>query len=176
MALAIASAPVKAANDGSINFKGKLTATTCKVEGEDPAGDNVKKEVLMGSVPVGHLSAAGSYATGKYFDIKIGGAGETDCTDGVKAMVRFDPRSPLIDGVTGNLKVDPAGSPATNVQIRLFDLGGTTPLNLLRDTSRPVEIASNQATLPFVAEYFSPAGGATAGDANSIVGFQVIYE
>lgn len=176
MALSIASAPAMAANDGSINFTGELTTTTCKVEGQPPGGDTVNKQVPMGLVPVATLAAAGSVATGKYFDIKVGGTGDTGCTDGVKAKVRFDPRSPLIDGTTGALNIDPTGTAATNVQIRLYDMGSTTPLHLLNDESRPVEIASNQATLPFVAEYFSAAGGATAGTANSTVGFQVVYE
>lgn len=178
VSLTAMSLPAFAANDGTINFNGDLTATTCKVEGQAPGGGSVNKTVELGSVPVSVLSDSGSASESKFFDIKVGGTGDAGCTNGTMAKVRFDPASPAINPETGNLKVDTAAGAATGVEVRIFDHTTlkTTPINLLTEESTSVEVTDNQATLPFRAEYFSAAGGATAGPAETRVGFQVVYD
>lgn len=172
MVVGLAAINPAQANDGTIEITGAITDTTCTIEGQPPGGGNVTKTVPLGDVSATHLATAGSTASDLGFTIKIGGSGETGCTDGDTAKVRFDPSSPLIDLAVGRLNVDNGG--ATNVQVQILNANGT-PIMLGTEDSAGVVIDDNQAIIPMIARYYA-TGAATAGAATSRVGFEVVYE
>lgn len=163
---------VFAANDGIIDFTGRITTTTCSVEGKNPGEGSVRKTVDLGAISAGGLTAAGQTAGDRGFSIVIGGNDE--CTDDAVAKVRFDPASPALDVASGRLNIDKAVGAAENVQIELTQPDGT-PINLFTQDSQGVKIVEHKATIPLVARYYS-LGSAKAGGAASRVGFQVVYE
>lgn len=171
-ALVVLPMPVFAANDGTIEISGRIVATTCNVEGQAPGGGGVSKSVGLDGVSAAKLATAGDVAGDKGFLIVVGGNDE--CTDGLKAKIRFDPASPAMDRAAGRLNIDDGADAAKNVQIEIAN-GDGTPIHLFTGESRPVVIAGHQATLELLARYYS-LGGATQGTANSRVGFQVVYD
>lgn len=171
--------PAQAANDGVITITGELLDTTCSIEGEDPGMNLVDKQVEMKKYPKSALSADGEKAIGKYFDIKIGGPGETECANGLTAYVRFDTTSSNIDAVTGRLKnTDTTVDGAQNVQVGLANgvLGGGTDIDLRTEDSAGQVIAGNEARIPLVASYYAVGGAATKGLVKTDIGFSVVYD
>jgi len=163
-----------AGNDGTIEFTGAISSTTCKVEGGAAGIGTADKSVDLGNVSIANLAATGERAGSRGFEIIIGGAGDGGCTNGQTARVRFDPTSPAIDTASGRLNLDASASTAGNVQIEVADRDGT-PINLYTEDSQRVTIANNQAVIPLMGRYYA-TGVATAGDANSRVAFQIIYD
>ena len=173
-ALTLTAGTASAAQDGTIEFTGSITATTCLVEGVAPGQGNITKAVDLGGINVGSLQTAGERAGDKGFNIQIGGAGDANCTDGQTAHVRFDPASPALDITTGRLNIDNTGTPATNVQVEIANVDGTE-INLFTEDSAGIAIANNTAVIPLIGRYYA-TGAAVAGEANSRVGFQVVYD
>ncbi|WP_312682840.1 fimbrial protein [Stenotrophomonas chelatiphaga] len=168
------AAGTASAQDGTIDFTGSITATTCLVEGVAPGQGNIAKAVDLGGINVGSLQTAGERAGDKGFNIQVGGAGDANCTDGQTAHVRFDPASPALDITTGRLNIDNTGTPATNVQVEIANVDGTE-INLFTEDSAGIVIANNTAVIPLIGRYYA-TGTAVAGEANSRVGFQVVYD
>ena len=168
------AAGTASAQDGIIEFTGNITATTCQVEGVAPGQGNIAKAVDLGGINVGSLQTAGERAGDKGFSIQVGGAGDANCTDGQTAHVRFDPASPALDITTGRLNIDNTGTPATNVQVEIANVDGTE-INLFTEDSAGIVIANNTAVIPLIGRYYA-TGKAAAGEANSRVGFQVVYD
>ncbi|MET0256881.1 MAG: fimbrial protein [Luteibacter sp.] len=164
--------PSLAKNDGTIQITGRIDATTCKVENVEPGTGGALKAVALGGISAGVLASANQTAGDKGFTIMVGG--NEECVDGLSAKVRFDPASPLLDPITGHLKVETAANAATNVQIDIADKDGTS-INLYTDDSPSVKVEGHKASIPLIARYIS-LGGATAGAANSSVGFQIVYD
>jgi len=170
--VAIPASPLMAANDGTIEISGRITATTCLVEGKPPGSGAAMKAVDFGDISAGNLATAGQTSGDRGFQIQIGG--NEECLDGVLAKIRFDPASPLLDRVTGRLNIDAGADAAKNVQIQIANADGT-PINLYTEDSQGATIASNGAVIPLIARYYS-TGKAEKGTANSRVGFQVVYQ
>ncbi|MFL1501593.1 fimbrial protein [Pseudomonas sp. S191] len=175
---AMGSMPAFAANDGVINFTGSVTSVTCKVEVQAPGANGATKDVELDGVPASNLAVAKKVANLKGFSIVVGGAGDSGCTNGTNALVRFDPSSPAIDVASGNLNVDGWDKPedtttAKNVQIQLTKQDGT-PINAYNEQSDPVVIADNTAVINLGAQYYA-TGAASAGAVATRVGYMVVY-
>ncbi|MBB3227645.1 major type 1 subunit fimbrin (pilin) [Luteibacter sp. Sphag1AF] len=176
LTLGIASFNATSADlDGTIEFTGALSTSTCLIEGHPPGQNLAKKDVPLGGVEVGKLTAVGSTAGDRGFNITIGGANDLTCEDGKMARVGFDVTSPLLDTVTGRLNIDGGQDTASNVQIEVINQDDGTPIHMFTDRSHPVEIRNHQAIIPLIARYHS-LGAATAGAANSRIGFNVTYD
>jgi major type 1 subunit fimbrin (pilin) len=163
---------VLAANDGTIEISGRITATTCEVEGQPPGSGGVTKTVAFGDISAGNLATEGQTSGDRGFQIHIGGNAE--CVDGGLAKIRFDPASPSLDRTTGRLNIDAVADAAKNVQIQIANRDGT-PINMYTEDSQGTTIVGNSAIIPLIARYYS-TGKAEKGAANSRVGFQVVYQ
>jgi major type 1 subunit fimbrin (pilin) len=175
LALALAAlpvAPAAAANDGTIEISGRITATTCLVEGKPPGSGAVTKTVDFGDISAGNLATEGQTTGDRGFQIHIGG--NEECVDGGLAKIRFDPASPALDRATGRLNIDAGSEAAKNVQIQIANQDGT-PINLYTEDSQAATIGGNEAIISLIARYYS-LGKAEKGTANSRVGFQVVYQ
>jgi major type 1 subunit fimbrin (pilin) len=161
-----------AANDGTIEISGRITATTCEVEGKPPGSGAVTKTVDFGDISAGNLATEGQTSGDRGFQIHIGG--NTECVDGGLAKIRFDPASPSLDRTTGRLNIDAVADAAKNVQIQIANQDGT-PINMYTEDSQGTTIVGNSAVIPLIARYYS-TGKAEKGAANSRVGFQVVYQ
>jgi major type 1 subunit fimbrin (pilin) len=170
--VAIPVSPVLAANDGTIEITGRITATTCLVEGKPPGSGAATKTVDFGDISAANLAVEGQTSGDRGFQIQIGGNAE--CLDGDLAKIRFDPASPALDRATGRLNIDAGSEAAKNVQIQIANQDGT-PINMYTEDSQGVTIAGNSAVIPLIARYYS-TGKAEKGTANSRVGFQVVYQ
>ncbi|WP_285403528.1 fimbrial protein [Luteibacter sp. ME-Dv--P-043b] len=168
----VASLPALAQNDGTLQITGRIEATTCKVENITPGTGAARKVVALDRISAASLATVNQTAGDRGFVILVGGNDE--CVDGLKAKVRFDPASPLLDPVSGHLKVEPAADAASNVQVDIADSTGKS-INLYTQDSPSVEITEHKASIPLIARYIS-LGGATAGSANSSIGFQIVYD
>jgi major type 1 subunit fimbrin (pilin) len=170
--VAVPVSPVIAANDGTIEITGRITATTCLVEGKPPGSGAATKTVEFGDISAGNLAVEGQTSGDRGFQIQIGGNAE--CVDGDVAKIRFDPASPALDRATGRLNIDASADAAKNVQIQIANQDGT-PINLYTEDSQGATIAGGGAVIPLIARYYS-TGKAEKGAANSRVGFQVVYQ
>ncbi|NID15883.1 fimbrial protein [Luteibacter yeojuensis] len=162
----------RAANDGIIDITGRITSTTCEVEGQPPGSGGVRKSVPLDTISAGALAQVGQTYGDRGFTIQIGG--NPDCADDTTVKVRFDPSSPALDRLTGRLNIDAGADAAGGVQIQIAN-GDGTPIHLYTEDSKSVVVADNKAQVDLIARYYR-SGEVTAGAANSRVGFQVIYE
>lgn len=172
--------PAQAANDGVIEITGEILATTCLVEGQAPGTGGITKEVELKGVNKAALGAAAQRAGAKSFKIKVGGIGDTNCTPGQTAYVRFDPSSPDLDWTTGRLKnsLEVAADPdaATNVEIEMLNGDDGSIIDMFGDDSKGYVIGTdNQAQIPLIAQYYATAA-AVEGLVKSTVGFTVVYD
>lgn len=170
--VAMPLSPAIAANDGTIEIAGRITATSCEIEGKPPGTGAVTKTVELGHISAGNLAVADQTSGDRGFEIHIGGNAE--CVDGGLAKVRFDPASPALDRATGRLNIDAGAEAAKNVQVQIAN-GDGTPINLYTEDSQGATIEGNTAVIALVARYYS-TGKAEKGIANSRVGFQVVYQ
>lgn len=161
-----------AANDGTIDITGRITSTTCNVEGMQPGNGGVRKEVALNTISAGALTDIGHTHGDRGFTIQVGG--NPECVNDTKVKVRFDPASPALDRLTGRLNVDAGAEAASGVQIQIAN-GDGTPIHLYTEDSKEVVVADNKAQIDLIARYYR-SGDVTAGAANSRVGFQVVYE
>nr|WP_246542278.1 fimbrial protein [Collimonas antrihumi] len=164
------------AADGTIDFTGAITAVTCSISGGTPGSGTGDFNVTLPTVQASAFTAnpaAGS--TG--YNIYIGAAGEAGCVNGTLAAVHYEASSPMVDRATGRLNLLPA-STAAGVQVRILDaLAGNAPINLFTNVeSTPVTVVGNQATLPFIAEYYAATPAAvTPGSVLSNVNYSVTF-
>ncbi|WP_099047200.1 fimbrial protein [Collimonas pratensis] len=163
------------ASDGTITFSGKLTSVTCGVHGGEAGATGGNFTVVLPPLSTKALASKGAVAGSTGFNIVVGGAEDTGCTDGTKASVHFEATSPLINSASGNLKLT-SDSTAANVEVQISDASaGNALINLFTNrTSTPVVIAKNTATLPFTAQYIA-TGVATPGTVNTNVQYSISF-
>lgn len=64
------------ANTGTINFEGKITASTCPIEVVNPEDDSIGNQVKMGTVEATRFNNIGEEYRGKKFGLRVpGGVG-----------------------------------------------------------------------------------------------------
>lgn len=174
--LGIGAVPFQAfANDGLIIFKGGLEPTTCQVEGHDPGHGNADKTFDMGHLPVGEFQQPDSIGDAQEIEIRIGGNGDTSCTDGHTAYVHYNPLgNSSVSQSTGNVIPDEGGP--ENLEIQILNKRGQV-LDL-RDNARSdsVTIVNHEALIPVVARFYSKNGHATSGEFNARLSYTVEYD
>lgn len=148
---------------GTINFTGNIIEQTCEVTPGDEnqivnLGD-VAKSDLDGSV--GKVSAA------KRFSI-----GLVNCPESMSMVaVRFAGTPHSEDA--NILALSTGSTPATGVGVALYEVNDTfIPLN---SDSVKQNIVNNAAQLDFVAKYRSTSADVTAGSANAVTNFTLVY-
>ncbi|EPC4333180.1 fimbrial protein [Enterobacter asburiae] len=162
---------------GTVNFSGKVVTSACAI-----SAGSANIDVDMGEVRTATLATAGSVAsTAKAFAITL-----EDCEIAdTSASTDENPISATTVAVTftgtpdtsdvNSLSVGANGSAnsAQNVAIRLYDEQGNV-VNL-GEPAAAIPLRKGANTLNFSAKYYSPKGGATAGDASAVATYTVTY-
>ena len=162
---------------GTVNFSGKVVTSACAI-----SAGSANIDVDMGEVRTATLATAGSEAsTAKAFAIIL-----EDCEIAdISASTDENPIAATTVAVTftgtpdtsdvNSLSVGANGSAnsAQNVAIRLYDEQGNV-VNL-GEPAAAIPLRKGANTLNFSAKYYSPKGGATAGDASAVATYTVTY-
>ncbi|WP_166366151.1 fimbrial protein [Pseudomonas akapageensis] len=162
-AMALGGASGAMAEDGQIDFRGSITATTCAIEiGNNTGG--VAGEVYMGDVQASSLPSAGAVAGGGAFTLRP--VPDAGCTpDGKRATVTFLPMTGAV-GPSGQwLGIE--GSTAQNVAIQFKDANGQEVK--MSEPSADYDFAN---PIRFTVNYIA-TGPAQPGSANGKAAFSV---
>ena len=164
--------------DGQVKFVGKVSDTTCLINGNAPGINNIL-EVPLGEHTPGFFTAVNTPTTAVPFDISLTDDGTSACAVGKQASVAFDNDATNVDKTSGNLKIT-STSPATGIQIQINDAGngknGKIRLGSAQAEPQKVRLETSGGVLTYSANYVSTAGSVTAGTANSIIPFMVSYQ
>lgn len=151
------------ADDGKINFVGKITDEACTVT------NNVSNPltVTLGNVARTAFTGAGSTAAPTKFTIAL-----TNCPDTVSsATVKFDGTSDSTENTILALTQDTGV--ATGVGIQLADVNNNTLPLYTKSEAYPLVTGDNN--LDFVARYYATSATVTSGPANSTSNFTINY-
>lgn len=154
---------------GVVNITGKVTETSC-VLGTSAASVNV----TLPPVDKDLLSAAQSSTGRGGFSFSV-----TGCDDGVKVSAAFVPNNHV--DAHGNLKNSATTDPASNVQVQVLDKDHNV-ININTDdgtkqADRAVTVSgATPVELRYYLQYYSQAGGASAGNVVATANFQLTYE
>lgn len=150
---------------GAVNFSGDILDAACTVN-----VNSKSQNVVLGSYHKSEFAAVGDKTAAKKFDIVL-----KDCPTTVKsAKVRFDGTPESTDPTLLAINSSVVGA-ATGVAINLMT-ADKADLPLHGDNSYSYTLSSTKDnTLGFYAQYVSTADSVTAGPANSVANFSVIY-
>lgn len=150
---------------GTVNFTGEILDAACTV---DVASQN--QTVALGSYNKTEFTNSGDVTVAKKFSIVL-----KNCPAAVtSAHVRFDGTPETTDSTLLAIDSTVAGA-ATGVAINLMS-ADMTQLPLHGDNTYRYSLSSvANNTLDFYAQYKSTATAVTAGPANSVANFSVIY-
>jgi major type 1 subunit fimbrin (pilin) len=157
------------ASDGTLTINGTIVANSCKISGN---GQGPNFTVTLPSVSASTLSAAGSVAGATSFKIAL-----TDCTPATGTVHTFwEYGSNTLDD--GNLKNN---GTASSVEVQLLDYNGSMKtIDVSKadgaQNSQNVSISGGSANLQYAAQYFTPAGGTTAGSVTTTVTYSMSYQ
>lgn len=169
IALAIGAALPAAAQNGTINFEGSVTATTCSITWPG-GGTGTDTTITLPTVPVSALATAGDNAGRQPIRLTIGGT-DAQCTSGSAALELNPART--ANQTNGYLNNTATATPATNVQIALRD-GNDAPIDIaLPWRSEEIDLSTTR-DIEFSAEYRA-SGAATAGNVAADVGYTMDY-
>ncbi|MGH8388884.1 MAG: fimbrial protein [Pseudomonas sp.] len=156
------------AADGTINFKGSIIGTTCRIAVNGTVAPAAATVTLP---PVGDslLNAVGKMAIPTNFDIML-----SNCTATGKASAYFE-AGPGVDTISGHLKNT---GTAANVDLQLLDRNNSNAAiragQTQAATSR-INFVGGAATLPYTVQYYA-LGVATVGTVTGSVTYSIIYE
>lgn len=150
---------------GTVNFTGEILDSACIV---DVASQN--QTVDLGHYNKSEFTAVGYKTAAKKFNIVL-----KDCPQTVtSAKVRFDGTPETTDSSLLAIDSSVAGA-ATGVAINLMTADKVDlPLHSENDYSYALSSTADN-TLNFYAQYKSTAATVTAGPANSVANFSVVY-
>ncbi|WP_260864544.1 fimbrial protein [Citrobacter sp. Marseille-Q6884] len=150
---------------GTVNFTGEILDAACSV---DVASQN--QTVALGTYNKSEFTNSGDVTAAKKFNIIL-----KDCPDTVtQAHVMFDGTPEPTNSSLLAIDSTVAGA-ATGVAINLLT-ADMVPLPLHGDNTYRYELSSTaDNSLDFYAQYKSTSGTVTAGPANSVASFSVIY-
>lgn len=162
-AAALSMSNAMAGGAGQVNFTGAITETPCTVVNTVSNPLDVK----LGTYGSNEFTAAGDTTAKMSFKIAL-----TDCPVSVtQAAVNFDGTSDATNAAL--LKLTQDAGVATGVGIQLYDNAGTEIS--LHTPSKTYPLVAGSNNLPFNASYKSTAATVTAGPANSVANFSIIY-
>lgn len=152
------------ASNGAVNFTGTITDVVCTVD-----TDSVNQTVPMGSIGSNSFKAAGDISGTKSFKLVL-----KDCPETVKgATIRFDGEQ--TPGDNGILALTAGENTAKNVGIQITDAQNKV-VPLYTDSSTYPLVSTGTNTLNFRAAYISLDDKVTAGEANAVTQFTIVYE
>lgn len=156
--------------DGTINFSGKITSSTCPIEIVHPDSDAVSNLVPMGEVDAGKFTAIGTEVGGRGFQMRL--TPDSTCImdpDKLNAKVTFT----SVQGGAGDYYgIKPVAGAAKGVAVAIKDGNN----NFIPDgtASSVYPVSEDDPTLMyFVATYISTAATVHAGPADADVNFRV---
>lgn len=158
------------AHDVVLDFTGKVTQATCKIEGAGAEG-KLSKLVALSEVSTNALSKTGDVAGLQAVLIKL-----SECT-GTKVKANFNHRVEAVDINTGALtnSLNQAENGA-DVQVQLLD-ANYQPIKLgIENTPIVVNQSGNEVNVGFYAQYLAAYAPATAGDFKSQIMLDFSYE
>lgn len=162
---------------GTVNFSGKVVTSACAI-----SAGSANIDVDMGEVRTATLATAGSVAsTAKAFAITLEDCEIADTsasTDenpiaATTVAVTFTGTPDTSDVNSLSVGANGSANSAQNVAIRLYDEQGNV-VNL-GEPAAAIPLRNGANTLNFSAKYYSPKGGATAGDASAVATYTVTY-
>lgn len=172
------------ASDGTINFTGAVTASTCSVN-VNGAGSNTGGVTLptVDAASVGGASGAG-ISTGTFFNVALTGCTTANDIGGAApthVQIYFE-AGPNVDEATGGL-INTASSGGSNVEVKLYNASGSSVVGtqILPGTATqpPTLSATADSTQWFYATYSGSGLAAgvqvTAGVVNTSVTFSLVY-
>lgn len=176
-AFGLSTIATASAADGKITFVGQITDVTCTVKGGTGTDGGLQNfTVTLPTVSTTALAAVDQVAGETPFEVIIGASGQTGCTNGKIAVLRFEPLSSPVNQATGRL-INQAAGGATNVEVELLNKA-KAPINLYTNANgagSEETIAGNTATLKYGAQYHATNGASTAGAVNTFANYSVIY-
>ena len=162
---------------GTVNFSGKVVTSACAI-----SAGSANIDVDMGEVRTATLKTAGSEAsTAKAFaitleDCEIADTSASTAENPIAATtvaVTFTGTPDTSDVNSLSVGANGSANSAQNVAIRLYDEQGNV-VNL-GEPAAAIPLRKGANTLNFSAKYYSPKGGATAGDASAVATYTVTY-
>ncbi|MHA0874234.1 fimbrial protein [Enterobacter pasteurii] len=171
------SALAAATSGGTVNFSGKVVTSACAI-----SAGSANIDVDMGEVRTATLAAAGSEAsTAKAFSITLEDCEIADTSASTPenpiaattVAVTFTGTPDTTDTNSLAAGINGGAGSAQHVAIRLYDEQG----NVVRlgEPAAAIPLRKGENTLNFSAKYYSPQGGATAGDASAVATYTVTY-
>ena len=162
---------------GTVNFNGKVVTSACAI-----SAGSANIDVDMGEVRTATLASAGSEAsTAKAFAITLEDCEIADTSASTEqnpiaattVAVTFTGTPDDSDVNSLSVGVNGSANSAQNVAIRLYDEQGNVVK--LGEPASAIPLRKGANTLNFSAKYYSPKGGATAGDASAVATYTVTY-
>lgn len=151
--------------EGQINFTGEIIDSACQVVN----GLSSPLNVQLGKISKTVFTGAGSTSTLTKFDIQL-----KDCPETITAAAINFGGTPDPDNNT-TLALTPGASAAAGVAIQLVD-ASNQPVSLYSPTRQyPLVSGTTVNNLEFGARYIQTQAAVTAGQANSVSTFTVIY-
>jgi len=163
-ATAVLSAANAFAAAGQVNFTGEIIDTGCDVINtvSNPL------QVTLGQVAKSEFVNTGDTAAATAFNIQLTNCPVTAST----ASIKFD--GAALNGDNSVLQLTQDSGTATGVGIQLSDQNGVLPL-AQQSMAYLLQDGNAINNLPFTARYKSVSSTVTAGPANSVASFSVIY-
>lgn len=163
--------------DGTINFNGQLTATTCDIA-VNGSGASTAAVVTLPTVSTGSLASNGQTAGQTAFNITL-----ANCSGTNQTAAAFFEAGPSVDQASGQLR-NTTGT-AGNVRLQLVDLGNNAVIragnaeqrttafrNAVTSTGTP---SQGSANLPYAVRYIA-SGQTTPGTVLSTVTYSIDYQ
>ncbi|WP_337030817.1 fimbrial protein [Pantoea agglomerans] len=167
----VGSALAATTSGGSVNFNGSVVTSACAI-----SANSAEINVNMGEVRTATLAAAGSEASvAKTFSIALEDCALADTSEPAAntVAVTFSGTPDSNDANSLAAGVNGGAASAQNVAIRLYDEQGN--IVKLGEAATAIPLRKGANTLNFSAKYYSPTGGATAGDASAVATYTVTY-
>lgn len=176
------------AQGGIVRFKGTVVDQTCTID-----GNSQDQIITLDPVAKNRFTAPGVTAMPTQFHIKLLGCTLNDPTKKPKVKARFASVANVDiahEYTLRNTKEGTSGG-ASNVNIRLYNADGTTPIYPMRRTTvttdgipehkskddvTPETITVQDPTLTYVAKYYSTNANVGVGEVESAVDFELSYE
>lgn len=155
------------AGSGAINFTGTIIDQTCKITAGDTTGPDF--DIQMGSISKSDLTGQVGKTAGAHSLI----VNLTECpAELTKARVRFAGKNDAVDAKM--LSLTQETDVAKGVAIQFTD-ENYQPITLGQTPTNGIDIVDGKASLPYYARYISTMDTVTAGKANAVADYTVVY-